>query len=74
MSVIRGSFFGPPFCFARFAGVVEKDLDIGSEVVREALAVKERDRKDCRRGERSRDTGVCMVAIVSCELVRDWEE
>lgn len=67
--MIRGSFFGLPFCFARFAGVVENDREVAREVdrrddiVRGALEVRERDRKDWRSGVRSRDIGVCEGAI-----------
>jgi len=35
MSVIRGSFFGPPFCFASFAEDVENDLEVEEDVRRD---------------------------------------
>jgi hypothetical protein len=67
MSVIRGSFFGAPFCFAKFVGEVENDLEDGREMVREALCITERERKDWWRGVRSRDIGVCELAIALVE-------
>jgi hypothetical protein len=51
IKVIRGSFFGLPLCFARFAGVVQKARVFDTREVeelesRDELEVRERDRKD----------------------------
>ena len=76
INVIRGSFFGLPFCLARFAGVVENDLVLWivegrEDVVEEALGIREKDRKDWIRGVRSRDIGVCEDAIVLANYGRE---
>lgn len=58
---------GLPFCFARFTSVVLNDrVDSESAIFRRllgALGAIEKDRKDWRRGVRSRDVVVCVDAI-----------
>ena len=70
-----------PFCFARYADVVENArvecedvvLKVLEDLVRELLAERERERKDWRRGVRSLDVLVWGAAIVLAFLGVSFE-
>jgi hypothetical protein len=63
-----------PFCFARFDGVLENALlseRMGEMVLLTGVA-RERERKDWRRGVRSRDVLVCETAILVGLVVKEF--